>query len=149
MKAHFRAWAGAEFTARIEKLSRWLLYGVVVGLLPFAFPVVKAAIIGPHMTLTLVFGRGDLFLVTATLVAASFGDLIAGGKERALGKIWVGFFCFLLFVLCIIWFGTVSDALDVREKYDAAFTATVSLIVFGFAVIVCACALLLSEETKP
>jgi hypothetical protein len=141
MRAIFRAWVGEEFTARVEKLSRWLLYGVVIGLLPFAFPVVKAAIIGPHMTLTLLFGRGDLFLVTATLVAASFGDLIAGGKERALGKIWVGFFCIVDFVLCLIWFGAVSDALDVHEKYDSALTAMISLAAFGLAVIsLCFCA---------
>jgi hypothetical protein len=90
MRAEFKAWAGEEFTTRVEMLSRWLLYGVVIGLLPFAFPFIKATVVEPHMTLTMLFGRGDLFLVTATLVAASFGDLIAGGKERALGKIWVG-----------------------------------------------------------
>ena len=87
MRAKPRPWAGDEFKARVEKLSRWLLYGVVIGLVPFAFPFVKGAVVGPHMTLTLLFGRGDLFLVTATLVGASFGDLIAGGKDRALGKI--------------------------------------------------------------
>ena len=127
MRAKSKARAGDEFKARVENLPRWLLYGVVIGLLPFAFPFIKGAVVGPHTTLTLIFGRGDLFLVTATLVAVSFGDLIAGGKERALGKIWVGFFCIVEFVLCLIWFGAVSDALDIHEKYDAALTATLSL----------------------
>ena len=148
MRAGSKPWAGAEFKARIEKLSRWLLYGVVIGLLPFAFPFIKATVVGPHVTLVMLFGRGDLFLVTATLVGASFGDLIAGGRERVLGKIWVGFFCFTDFILCLIWFGAVSEALDFHQRYDAALTATVSLAAFGLAVALCACALLLSEETK-
>ncbi len=148
MRARSKAWAGDEFKARVEKLSRWLLYGVVIGLVPFAFPFIKGAVVGPHVTLVTLFGRADLFLVTATLVAASSGDLIASGKEQALGKIWIGFFCFLVFVLCIVWFGTVSAALDAHEKYDAALTANVSVIFFGIAVVICASSLLLSEDLK-
>jgi len=131
---------------RLQKLLRWLLFGVVVGLLPFAYPAIKSVVVGPSLTAVRLFGRGDLFLITATLVAASFGDLIANGKEQAVSKIWVGFLCLIIFMVCIVWFGVVANAIDAHILYDADLTSRYSLWLFGFAVVTCAATVILADE---
>ncbi len=138
-----------EFLHRLQKLLRWLLFGVVVGFLPFAYPAIKSIVVGPPPTLSSIFGRGDLFLVTATLVAASFGDLIASGKERAIRKITAGFFCLFIFIICIVWFGVVASSLDDHTKYNALLTSKDSLWLFGFAVLICAGSVILADDLKP
>lgn len=138
-----------DFLHRLEKWLRWLLFGVVVGFLPFAFPAIKAVVEGPAPTLASIFGRGDLFLITATLVAASFGDLIASGKEQAISKIWAGFFCLFIFIICIVWFGVVASALDTHAKYDVVLTSKDSLWLFGCAIAVCSGTVILADESKP
>ncbi len=132
---------------RTEKLLRWLLFGVAIGLLPFAYPAIKSLVVGPSLTAVRLFGRGDLFLITATLVAASFGDLIANGKEQAIRKIWVGFLCLIIFIVCIVWFGVVANAIDAQTAYDEELTSRYSLWLFGFAVVTCSSTLILAEET--
>lgn len=143
-------WARAKSEGvrkRTEKLLRWLLFGVVIGLLPFAYPAIKCIVMGPSLTAVRLFGRGDLFLITATLAAASFGDLIANGKEQALRKIWVGFLCLIIFIVCIVWFGVVANAIDTKTAYDAALTSRYSLWIFVFAVATCAATVIIADET--
>ena len=131
---------------RLEKLLRWLLFGVAIGLLPFAYPAIKSLVVGPSLTAVRLFGRGDLFLITATLVAASFGDLIANGKEQAIRKIWIGFLCLIIFIVCTVWYGVVANAIDAKVAYDENLTSRYSLWLFGFAVVTCASTFTLADE---
>lgn len=112
-------------TGRVYKVTRWLLFGVIIGLLPFAFPFVNIfaseaqpdIVSWAHIRNTL-FGRGDLLLIGATLVAASAGDLIGSGREREGGKIIAGFSCFVIFIICVVWYGIVADKIEAHAVYN-------------------------------
>lgn len=155
-------WAGVKHrtadeyvAARFYKVTRWLLFGVVIGLLPFVFPFVNVfvsdarpdAVDWTHVRNTL-FGRGDLLLIAATLVAASSGDLIGSGREREGGKILAGFSCFVIFSICVVWYGIVADKIEAHVAYNVGRTARASLWLFSFSVLCSAGCLLLGEEAK-
>lgn len=140
---------------RLYKVTRWLLFGVVIGLLPFLFSFVNILAspssldsTGWTHTRNALFGRGDLLLIAATLVAASAGDLIGSGREREGGKIVAGFWCLVIFVICVVWYGTIADKIEAKAVYNVGRTARVSLWLFGFSVLCSAGCLLLGDEAK-
>ena len=144
-----------QVKGRIYKVTRWLLFGVVIGLLPFSFPFVNILVSASgadsidwvHMRNTL-FGRGDLLLIAATLVAASAGDLIGSGREREGGKIIAGFWCFVIFIICVVWYGIIADKIEAKAAYNVGRTARISLWLFSFSVLCSAGCLLLGDEAK-
>lgn len=147
--------ADEQFKDRLYKVARWLLFGVIIGLLPFSFSFVNIfaseakpdTVSWVHVRDTL-FGRGDLLLIAATLVAASAGDLIGSGREREGGKIIAGFSCFVIFIFCVVWYGIVADKIEAKAGYNIGRTARVSLGLFGSSVLCSAGCLLLGDEAK-
>ena len=144
-----------QVKGRIYKVTRWLLFGVIIGLLPFSFPFVNILVSGSgadsvnwiHVR-DMLFGRGDLLLIAATLVAASAGDLIGSGREREGGKIIAGFWCFVIFIICVVWYGIIADKIEAKTVYNVGRTARVSLWLFCFSVLCSAGFLLLGDEAK-
>ncbi len=60
-----------------DRFWKWLLFGVVLALLPIAFNLLYAwTVTGVKLTPALLFGRGELLLLTVGLCAGALGDLI-------------------------------------------------------------------------
>ncbi len=135
-----------------------MLFGVIIGLLPFAFPfinIIASANATPTWetlfgigTSNRLFGRADLFLVSATLAATAAGDLVASGKEKELRKVFAGFWCFAIFIVSVIWYGIISNKIEAKVVYNINGTTKVSLGVFIGTVITSAGCILLAEEVK-
>lgn len=157
-KAFSDSESAKDWPVQGNRLLRWLLYGVVVGMLPFIFPLINIlvsakdtppfAVIFSLETLDKVFGHGDLFLVSATLVAAAAGELIGSGDERETRKIMSGFCCIATFLVSAVWYGIVANKVASSVVYNVNGTTKGSLIVFLFAVVTSSGCMLLSKGEK-
>lgn len=68
--------------ALITRLSVWLLFGVILGLLPLIASVIKGAMSPDGLSFTQVLGGGELFIVSAVIAAGAMGELFAGPSRR-------------------------------------------------------------------
>jgi hypothetical protein len=64
-----------------ERLVKWTFFSVLVALLPLVFAYLIPAVGGKAATVTAVIGKGELFVVSASLCAAAVGDLIGKSHE--------------------------------------------------------------------
>ena len=68
--------------ALITRLSVWLLFGVMLGLLPLIARVIKGAMSKDGLSITEVLGDGELFIVSAVIAAGAMGELFAGAFKE-------------------------------------------------------------------
>jgi hypothetical protein len=59
-----------------EKLVRWLIFSVVISLLPLLFRFALEATDGKSPTLSDLLSQGELLLISSAIAAAAVGELI-------------------------------------------------------------------------
>jgi hypothetical protein len=98
--------------ALITRLSVWLLFGVILGLLPLIASVIKGAMSPDGLSFTEVLGGGELFIVSAVIAAGAMGELFAGGFKEApiLLTVLAGFWTLLAFAANTMAYMAVSTA---------------------------------------
>lgn len=105
-----------EVTSRrktlITRLSVWLLFGVILGLLPLIASVIKGAMSTGGLSFTEVLGGGELFIVGAVIAAGAMGELFAGAFKEgpSLLTILAGFWTLLAFAANTMAYMAVSTA---------------------------------------
>ncbi len=115
---------------------KWLIFGVVLALLPIGFNLVYAwTVIGPWPSTAFLFGRGELLLLAVGLSSGALGDLILGeGKWQALRLVVAGV-CILNIGLASFYFALVSGKYAIREPTDTGVVVVISLVLYGVAVL--------------
>lgn len=128
------------------RLIRWLVFSVIVALLPLAFNALRLRTLDPAA----IYGRGELLLVTAALTAAAIGDLLGpeASQARVVGKLFIAGGCVVDLVLASAWFGDISAALRGAEGIgtDPSHVAAMSGVLFALAVAAGGSAKILSRE---
>jgi hypothetical protein len=66
------------------KLGKWLIFEVLIALVPLAFNWFGAVLRDGDSTASAVLGRGELLLVSTAIVAASLGELMNKGLNEHL-----------------------------------------------------------------
>lgn len=66
----------------VIRLAVWLLFGVVLGLLPLIANGIKGVMSNQGFSLTEVLGGGELFIVSAVIAAGAIGELLVGTVRR-------------------------------------------------------------------
>jgi hypothetical protein len=60
------------------RLVFWLVFGVIIGLLPIALLAIKDYMDAPHMiSIETILGNGELFVVSAVVCAGAVGELLS------------------------------------------------------------------------
>lgn len=80
---------GFKGTMRI-RIIRWLIFGVLIALLPLLFSLVSRRNDGQNFAVAAMLGRGELLLVIAGLCSAACGEIIGTGREWPALKIAAG-----------------------------------------------------------
>jgi hypothetical protein len=139
----------------IQKLLRWVVFGVGIALMPFILKVLSLGIIGNLKNLSFqallneLISHGDLLLVSVALGGAALGELFGSGPKREIYKILAGGGLFLILLLEVGFFGHVSVAYPscpLKSSIDADFISSISLQLFLGTVITSVACIILSED---
>jgi hypothetical protein len=130
-------------------LLRWLLFGVVVATAPLLADALSGLTRGEWVSMEALLTRGELLLVAAAISAAAIGELFAKDMASMLvGRLLIGGASLVLILMSALWFADIAAALRDGETVDASWITLGSLIIFGMAAIVGACAMVLAEMSR-
>lgn len=130
---------------------RWLLFGIVLAVLPVAVNWISLQTRDLDASHTVVLGSGELLLVSAVLGATATGDLMGARSRRFLVfRTMLTGFNVILMILASLWFADVAATIRADDKVDREFVAFGSLVVFATTIIICACSFVVTrlEDTR-
>ncbi|MBN4056090.1 hypothetical protein JYT20_00040 [Rhodothermus sp. AH-315-K08] len=120
-----------NLTARLVK---WLIFSVVLALLPIAFNAIHVLTRSGDPTLENLLGGGELLLVAAAISAASIGYLVPGGKDRPVRRIVAAGGAVIVLVMTSYYFADIAAA-PVSPPLDTSVITLLSGLFFLFAVL--------------
>jgi hypothetical protein len=134
----------------VEKLVQWLVYGVIVSLVPFLFGFFQAADRNERFTFSLILGAGQLLLVCVAIAAPALGELVPVEvlPERRIMKTFAIGSCTLVVIVASLWFGDISATIQGKSPADPRTVSLGSSIVYVWALASSAWCLLLAEEKR-
>jgi hypothetical protein len=129
-----------------QKLTTWLIFGVVIALTPFILEFLKRLGREQEMSLGGVLGTGQLLLVSAAIAAGATGELVLVEvpSRRRLAKLITIGCCVLSVIVSSLWFGDISGAIQEGKPPDPSRVSNGSIFVFIFTLISSAGCLALS-----
>lgn len=135
----------------INKLLKWLIFGVLVALLPILFNLLFALTVGAEVTAARLIGRGELLLIAVGLCSTAMGDLVLA-ELSVRGRFWRGVrliltgTCVVVIASSSFYFALVSDryARQIGVSDDAV--VIISSALYLFAVICSGGSVWLSER---
>jgi hypothetical protein len=128
-----------------EKLTRWLIFSVLISLVPLFTSYVGQLLDHRTASLDSVTGRGELLLITTTLAAAAIGELIPSGRERGTQKLLAGGSCIVIVLFSSLLFAAVQS----RLHPGGALVFGLSLSLFCGTLLASGSCLYLAHEVKP
>ena len=132
-----------------EKVVHWLIFGVLMALVPFAAAFFGDVDRGVKLHSATLFGKGELLIVAAVIAGGAIGDLFGTEvrETRKVPKLIVLGFCVISLVATSLWFADISSLILSQPKHPAnpQDVAAGSMAFFGFTVAIGLSALLLAE----
>lgn len=156
--------AGPIDDSVFEKLIRWGLFAVAVSTVPIFIAVVVTVTHGAESEdrevpsqfdlamrsasgFEQALGRGDLFLVAASIAAGGVGELVARGThQRKSFKLIAGGTSLLILVICSVWFANISSLIASGEAVDLGPVASGSIAMFVCSVVAAASCIATAER---
>jgi hypothetical protein len=130
----------------LQKLTRWLIFSVLLALVPIAISCMVQVAHGHDLKIDPALAHGELLLITASLCAASCGELFGTPPRYALGQIIAGGSSVLLLVLATLFFGEVASAWSSNAPLVEGITARTSVVLFCASVVACGSCIALAER---
>ena len=65
----------------MQRVIKWLLFGVVCGLLPIGFVALDFVTVGEHFRIRDLIGKGELLLISCGIVTTGLGELLVEGTK--------------------------------------------------------------------
>jgi hypothetical protein len=130
----------------LQKLTRWLIFSVLLALVPIAVSCVVQVAHGKELRISPALAHGELLLITASLCAASCGELFGTAPRYALGKIIAGGLSVLILVLATLLFSEVVSAWASGVPLVESITARTSMVLFCTSVVACGSCIALAER---
>ena len=131
------------------KLMRWLIFSVVLALVPLAFTALRLSTRGdsPSLLTCLLraISRGELLLIAAILCGRSSGELVGSGTSYRISKTISAGGAVILLMLAALYFADVTAAQLSGQHIEAALVQKVSLILFVCGLFCSASCLTLAE----
>jgi hypothetical protein len=131
-----------------ERVVRWLIFSVIIALLPLAFNYLRIFIRGTIPSLILLLSHGELLLVSAAIAATAIGELVASGEERKIAKYVAGGGCVSILFLASALFAEISSAIYSGASISSELVSSSSTLMFGFTVISSISCIVLAELSE-
>lgn len=113
------------------KLLRWLIFSVILALLPLVFNYLHVVTRGGAPTFDVLLGQGQLLLVVAAISGSALGNLFGSGKNWLGGKMVAGGGSLCILALSSYYFADITAA---SSNLNFHFIAISSLAFFACAV---------------
>jgi hypothetical protein len=134
----------------VEKLTVWVIFGVIVTLTPFIFSILQS-VGGKHgFSVNTILGTGQLLLVSVAITAAAFGELVVinvSESQRLFRTLAMGS-AVIVVIVSSLWFGGISSSIDEGKPPDPAIISLGSILVYVWALISSAWCLSLAASNK-
>lgn len=118
----------------INKIIKWLIFSVLVGLLPLFLNTLQTLIRGDRVILETLLVRGDLLLIGNAITAGAIGELFARKNNHEEWVEIIKTICGGLSVIIIIinsfWFSQIEFYTSSEQTFDESFVALASPIFF-------------------
>jgi hypothetical protein len=130
-----------------EKLIKWLVFSVLLSLVPLLANYGLHRINKHAIDLTLLLSHGELFLIASALTGTALGEVVVAGRSRkherwrlcsAGGNL-------LIVILASMFFAFVCGTQLTTGNMDTSFVCSTSLVVYCFGFFTSACSVILSE----
>lgn len=118
-----------------EALIRWLIFSVLLGLLPIAASLLRLLTRGDAPSVASLIAHGELLLPTASISAAAIGELLGSeGRRRTLGLISGGVATLVLMLSCF-YYAEVTGAVPGVRPLDSTIVSGISFSFYLCAVV--------------
>jgi hypothetical protein len=131
--------------SRSEKLTRWIIFNVMVALVPLSAGYLGLQLGREEPGLHTLTARGELLLISTAIASAAVGELIPGGRARATFKLCAGGSCILLVMLSSLFFA----AIQARQDADPHSILSMSLVLFACTLLASFSCMYLAYEGEP
>ena len=128
-----------------EKLVRWLMFSVVLALIPIAFETLSLLTRGKSATVGQMLEHGELYLVATGLCATATGELFGSGERLPRKKIICGGATIIVLLFAALCFADVSAAQIGGGAVEVDVVRNLSLLLLGCAVLSSAACVKLAE----
>jgi hypothetical protein len=128
-----------------EKVIRWLLFSVLIALLPLGFNAISLFTRGISVDLVNLVSRGELLLISTAICAAAVGELVPTGPALRISKIIVVGSTVIILIAASYYFADISAGYRLGEKMDFNVIRDISLIAFISSVVSGALCVILGE----
>ncbi len=132
-------------TTMTEKVLRWMIFSVVLALIPLLANALITVTFGASLTLTGMLEHGELLLIAAALSAAGAGELFGTSNTNKLKKITAGGGSILILLSAAIYFASISSAASMGALIDISMVSIVSIVFYVCALIASFSCVALSE----
>jgi hypothetical protein len=116
----------------MSKIIRWLVFGVVLAVLPLIAKAASIALREAPLTSVGLVGGGELFLVASLLSARAIGELIGTNKDFLSLKLIAGGATLVILFLASFAYSEVSTSAELLQHKDQIVSQ--SAIYFGCAI---------------
>jgi hypothetical protein len=133
-------------SVRLEKLVKWLIFSVVLALIPILVAYLGQITRGVLPPWHETFGRGELLLIAAAMCATSSGELFTASGSSRLGKLLAGGAAIVLLLVSASYFAEVSSSMRSQAAIDTLVVAQLSLFLYACSFLSSAGCVYLSES---
>ena len=131
----------------IEKIIKWIVFGVVIALLPLIFRLICLLVVGAKPSLVAVTSQGELLLISVCMGAAAIGEIIVCDTNKKNFKILSVGSCVILLILSALLFAFISQSNSASTTFNSQVVSNISLYLYGFSLISSGCCVYLAGET--
>ena len=121
----------------LHRFARWLIFGVLLALVPLIFSWAAREMRPQPSGLDVVLANGELFLVTAAISGAAGGELVGVVRttRQPFWEIVAGGCCLIVVVLSAHLFADISAVRATAATIDPARVSTWSLWLYGIGLV--------------
>ncbi|MEN8219826.1 MAG: hypothetical protein ABFS56_26450 [Pseudomonadota bacterium] len=114
-------------------LTRWIIFSVVFALLPFLFKILSEISRGHEISLEMLFGRGELLLVSVTLCAVAVGELFEITPIQSIATLIAGGSAIIIIAITSFYYANISVGGE-DLKIDMVIWMSISLFLCSVVV---------------
>jgi hypothetical protein len=131
----------------IEKLVRWIFFGVFMALLPIAFKIIAIYLKTGIYNVSETLAQGELLIVASALCGAAVGELFGAPVGLKLAKIIVGGSAVIILIITSLCFAILpsSSAASNGLSFNSHAIEMWSKLMFAFSFIISSLCIVLSE----
>jgi hypothetical protein len=127
-----------------ERLVRWIVFGVLIALLPIAFRYALESTTGPVPSLAHLLADGELLLISSAIAAGAVGELIGRGRNRLILQLISAGGCIATVLFASLYYAYVAT----HQLVNEAFVMRMSLFLFGLTLIASASCIALAASER-